>query len=433
MKKRLVSILLCAALLAALLCACGRSGVPAAPEAAPGRQSAGGAAQQMPPAEMLAAVTEADAALAPEAALAALDFAAGALRLSRGENRLFSPASVLCALGMVLEGAAGETRAQMEAALGVSGETLRGFLGPWLSALAAREDGALHAADGIWFADLPDLEIRGDFLERNRMYYGAAVEKCAFDAAALERINAFVKLHTHDRIEKILEALSEDEVMVLVNALSFEADWENPYRENEVRTGLFRPEGGGEQEAAFLHADEGVWLEDDDTTGFLKYYEGRRYAFAALLPREGTTLADYAASLSGEKLLGLLKGAEECRVVTAIPKFETSCEFQLGEFLRALGMRDAFDPETADFSALGRCAGGENLCISRVVHKTFLRLDEKGTEAGAATAALIMEYAAVREPSPPPREVILDRPFVYLLLDTETDIPLFIGTVDSVG
>ena len=432
MKKRIVSMLLCAAMLAALLCAC-QGETPQAQPAAQTDMQKPAFGTSLPPAEMLAAATAPDAALAEDAALAALSFAAETLRRTQGENRLLSPVSILCALGMVLEGAEGETRAQMEAALGVSGETLRAFLGPWLSALAAQEDGALHAADGIWLADLPDLHISEDFLERNRTCYGAAVEKCPFDAAALERINDFVKLHTHDRIEKILEELSGDAVMVLVNALAFEADWAEPYTENRVLPGEFRPEGGKAREVTFLHSSERVWLEDENTTGFLKYYEGGRYAFAALLPAEGLKLEDYVSSFTGEKLLKLLENAESDKVITATPKFETSCDFQLGELLQSMGMTDAFDPERADFSALGKCDGGENLYISRVVHKTFLKLDEKGTEAGAATAVEIMKATAVLTPTPPPHRVILDRPFVYLLLDTETNIPLFIGTVDSVG
>jgi serpin B len=95
-----------------------------------------------------------------------------------------------------------------------------------------------------------------------------------------------------------------------------------------------------------------------------------------------------------------------------------------------MGMNDAFDPDLADFSALGECGNGDNLYIGQVIHKTFLKLDEKGTRAGAAAAVTVFATSAMREA--PPR-VILDRPFIYLLLDTETNIPLFIGTVDSLA
>lgn len=423
MRKKLISLLLCAAMLAALLCACGGN----APQSQSGPQTTAEGAP-LPPVEMLAVVTLPDPARREEASEAALGFAADLLRQTAGSNRLLSPVSILCTLGMVLEGAEGETKAQMEAALGVSADALRGFLGPWLSALAAEEGGTLHAADGIWLSDRPDLHVSADFLERNRTYYGAAVEQCPFDAAALERINGFVEQNTHGMIEKLLDSLPPEAVMVLVNALAFEADWETPYREDQVRPGVFHPEIGEEQEATFLHGSENVYLKDENTTGFLKYYSGRRYAFAALLPAEGTKPADYIASLSGEKLRGLLEGAKQTKVDTVTPKFETKFSVQLNDVLMAMGMTDAFNAELGDFSALGFCENGDNLYIGQVVHKTFLKLDEKGTRAGAATAATIYAASALREPPP---QVVLDRPFVYLLLDTETNIPLFIGVVDS--
>ncbi len=423
MRKKLISLLLCAAMLAALLCGCGGN----APQPQPAPQSPAEGAP-LPPAEMLAVVTSPDPARREEASAAALGFAADLLQQTAGSNRLLSPVSILSTLGMVLEGAEGETKAQMETALGVSADALRGFLGPWLSALAAEEDGALHAADGIWIADRPDLRISEDFLERNRTYYGAAVEQRPFDAAALERINGFVKENTRGMIEKLLDGLPPEAVMVLVNALAFEADWETPYREDQVRPGVFHPESGGEQEASFLYGSENVYLKDENTVGFLKYYAGGRYAFAALLPAEGTKQADYIAALNGEKLRSLLEGAKQTRVDTVTPKFETEFSVQLNEALKALGMNDAFDASLADFSALGSCGNGDNLYVGQVIHKTFLKLDEKGTRAGAATGVTVYAASALREPPP---QVVLDRPFVYLLLDTETDIPLFIGTVDS--
>ena len=431
MKRKLLSLLLCAAMLTAPvgLCGCSGNNAPTAPSASPAPTSAPEQAK-LPPAEMLAAATTPDPSLSGDASAAALDCAAALLRQTEGENRLLSPASILCVLGMVLSGARGETRSQMESALGVSGETLNAFLGPWLAALAAEDDGALRAANGIWFTDRGDFRVSEEFLNLNRTCYGAGLEQCALDAAAAARINAFVYDNTRGMIEKIIDGLPAEAVMVLVNALAFEAEWETPYREDEVRPGVFHPETGEAQEAEFLHHTERVYLSDEDTTGFLKYYEGRKYAFAALLPAEGMKLEDYVSSLTGEKLSALLTGAEWTSVETMTPKFETDYAVSLGETLQALGMRDAFDGARADFSGLGHCDGEENIYISQVLHKTFLKLDEKGTRAGAATAAVIYATSALTA-SPP--QVILDRPFVYLLIDTETNLPLFIGIVSDAG
>ncbi len=425
MKRRILSMLLCAALLLPALAGCaGKAETPPSPAETESKP-----APALPPAEMLSAEARPDASLSGEAALAALGFACDLLRQTPGENRLLSPVSLLCALGMVLGGARGETRRQMEETLGVSGRTLNAFLGPWLSALAAEEASPLRAANGIWVAERPGLRVSDDFLQLNRECYGAGVARCPFDEEALRSINDFVSRNTGGMIDRILDRLDPDGAMVLVNALSFEASWARPYRSNEVSPGEFRTETGEEQEASFLHSEERLWLEDADTTGFLKPYEGGRYAFAALLPAEGLPMEDYLASLTGEKLRDLLQGAKNAQVFAAIPKFQADCSFELAPALQALGMADVFDPARADLGDLGSC-DGENLYVGQVAHKTFLQLDENGTRAGAATGVAVMESSMRLEE---PKRIVLDRPFVYLLVDLETCLPLFVGTLDSIG
>ena len=422
MKRSLPALLLCAALLAALLGGCSGSS-PEAPK---------------PPAENPAPAPAGEApapVLWEEAAPAdlsgALGLAAELLRLCPEENALLSPASILCALGMTLNGAEGETRLGLETALGFSAGELNAALEGWLAALD-REGGPLRLANGIWISDEPDLQIEPDFLVQCREKYGAAAERLPFDGEALERINGFVRDNTGGRIDGILDSIPRDALVYLVNALAFEADWETVYREDQVRAGVFTAADGERQDAEFLHSTEWAYLEDGNSRGFLKYYEGRRFAFAALLPEEGTTLTEYTDGLSGEKLRRLLEGKQEVKVEAAVPKFTAEDKLELGSVLSALGAGDAFDPERADFSRLGRCENGDNLYISRVLHRTFLRLDEKGTQAGAATAAEIARYTALMEPEQV-RRVVLDRPFLYLLLDCESGLPLFIGTVTDLS
>jgi serpin B len=133
--------------------------------------------------------------------------------------------------------------------------------------------------------------------------------------------------------------------------------------------------------------------------------------------------------LDGETLHQMLAGPQQATVYTAIPKFETECSVELADILAAMGMPDAFDPDRADFSALGSSTDG-SVHISRVVHKTFLSMAEKGTRAGAATMVAVADGAAAPQE---PKEVYLDRPFICMLVDTENDIPFFIGTVMDVG
>ena len=132
-------------------------------------------------------------------------------------------------------------------------------------------------------------------------------------------------------------------------------------------------------------------------------------------------------SLTGEKIRALLENAESTSVDTAIPKFETEYEVEMSDILKGMGMPLAFDPDFADFTRLGTHGDG-NIYINRVLHKTFLSVAEKGTKAGAATAVEMVTESAM-EMKEEPKEVILDQPFVYMLIDCKQQIPFFIGTM----
>ena len=167
------------------------------------------------------------------------------------------------------------------------------------------------------------------------------------------------------------------------------------------------------------------YFQGDNARGFIKYYQDRGYAFAALLPDEGVSVEECVASLTGEGLHEMLTGADgSVFVEAAIPQFTVEYGTDLTPALAAMGMADAFDPDRADFSRMGKCDDGE-LYISRVLHKTFIRVDEKGTEAGAATAVELAGASAMG----PVEQVVLDRPFVYMLIDCQNCVPLFLGTV----
>ena len=150
----------------------------------------------------------------------------------------------------------------------------------------------------------------------------------------------------------------------------------------------------------------------------------------ALLPREGVTVADYVASLSGGALQEMLRNPQSTTVYAALPKFGTEYAADLAEALKAMGMESAFDIELADFSGMGQCRQG-NLHISRVLHKTRITVAEQGTTAGAATAVEILCGSAF---TPDPKEVILNRPFVYMIADLNSNLPIFMGVqMDRVG
>jgi serpin B len=191
-------------------------------------------------------------------------------------------------------------------------------------------------------------------------------------------------------------------------------------------------EDGTRQDVDMMHSEEYTYLEDDLATGFIKYYKDKKYAFVAMLPNEGVTVSQYVDSLTGEHLRELLNNLQDLTVFASIPKFETEYDIEMSEVLQEMGMTDAFDWQVADFSRLGTYnVDGMNICINRVLHKTFISVSEQGTRAGAATAVEMVAEGAMEIVEF--KEVVLDRPFVYMLIDCETNLPLFIGTMMNVN
>lgn len=339
------------------------------------------------------------------------------------ENTLVSPMSVLSALAMTANGARGETRSQMENTLGGTVEQLNGAL----TGLGQEEDSPLYLANSIWFAEGGRITPNPDFLQINADYYRAGVFEAPFDQTTVTDINRWVKEHTHGMVEEILKKIPHDTVMYLINALAFEAEWENPYQKEDVWQQAFTNQAGEVQQVSMMHSEETFYLRDDQAQGFMKYYQGGRYAFVALLPDKGNSVLDYVEGLDGQQLKALLDNPTSVPVMTTMPKFESEMEVDLREVLKEMGMDLPFDSAQADFTGLGTSPEG-NLYINQVFHKAYLEVEEKGTRGGAATAVEMNTEAAPEEQM----VVTLDRPFVYMVVDTSSMLPVFMGTVLSV-
>ena len=367
-------------------------------------------------------------------AAAAADFGVRLFQTSteEGKNTLISPLSVLYALAMTANGADGETLAQMEQVLGMDVDNLNSYMLAYLDLLPESKDYKMSLANSIWFKDDPNFAVEQSFLQTNADYYGAGAYKAAFDEGTRNDINNWVKEHTDSMIPEILDEIPDEAIMYLVNALVFDAKWEDEYEEHQIREGRFTMEDGTRQDVDMMHSEEYTYLEDDMATGFIKYYKDRKYAFVAMLPNEGVTVSQYVNSLTGEHLRELLNNPQDVTVFASIPKFETEYGIEMSEVLQEMGMTDAFDWRVADFSRLGTYdLDGMNIFINRVLHKTFISVSEQGTRAGAATVVEMAPGSAA--PEMEYKEVVLDRPFVYMLIDCETNLPFFIGTMMNVN
>ncbi len=360
-------------------------------------------------------------------ALAVTEFSVRLFQESReeGENTLVSPLSVLCALAMTANGARGETMAQMETLFGMPISELNEYLYVYTQALPEGKTYQLNLANSLWIRDDGRIQVEEDFLLTNAAWYDAGVYQAPFDNSTVKDINAWVSENTDGMIDHVLDRVPEETVLYLINALCFEAQWKNIYYEHQVRDGVFTTEEGDARDVELMYSNEYQYLEDDKAAGFMKFYDDEAYAFVALLPKEGVRLRDYIASLTGENLRTMLSNVQDTKVETAIPKFQSEYTVEMKEILQTLGMTDAFDPEQADLSGIGETSTGL-LYINQVLHKTYIAMDEQGTKAGAATVVATGEGAA------PPTEVktvYLDRPFLYLIVDREAGLPVFMGTV----
>lgn len=356
------------------------------------------------------------------------DFAVRLFRASEeaDKNTLISPLSVLCALAMTANGAKEETLQQMETVLGMTTEELNLYLYSYVQNLPQGEKYKLALANSIWFADHERFTVNQDFLQTNADYYGADIYKAPFDDQTCKDINNWIKEKTDGMIQGALDEIPDSALMYLINALAFDAEWADIYEEYQVKDGVFTKEDGTKQHVKFMYGTESSYLEDEKAIGFIKYYKGGKYAFAAMLPKEGVSVSEYVASLSGESVNAMLANPQHTTVYTSIPKFEIEYSTEMSEILKSMGMTEAFDVDNADFEGLGTSTGG-NIFISRVIHKTYISVSEKGTRAAAVTIVEPGDGAAM-EPEQP-KEVYLDSPFVYMLIDCENNIPFFIGTM----
>ena len=344
----------------------------------------------------------------------------------QNKNSLVSPLSVLLALAMTANGADGATLTEIEEVLakGISIPELNEYLYSYIQGLPQHEKTKLSLANSIWFRDDQDrLKVEKNFLQKNADYYQAEIYSSSFDNQTIEQINSWVKNKTTGLIEKIIEEIPEDTVMYLLNAIVFDAEWERIYRQEEIRPDQFTSASGKKQVIEFMHSEESTFLKDSRGTGFVKPYADGHYSFIALLPKEGLDIDSYIDSLSGKEFVRILETARNTPVNVALPKFSYDCEIELNDALEEMGMPLAFSAAQANLSKLGQSSRG-NLYIGEVLHKTFIKVDERGTKAGAVTKVDIKVEAYMETES-----VILNRPFVYAIIDTATNLPIFIGTV----
>lgn len=344
--------------------------------------------------------------------------------LSRDKNTLISPLSVMVALSMAANGADNKTLTEMEKVIGgnFNIEEINEYLSTYLNNLPSSKDAKFNFANSLWFNNSEDFVINKDFLTANANYYNASQYMTNFDNQTVKDINNWVKQHTDGDINKIIDDIEEDDLCYIINALTFDAEWENKYEKSDTFNMQFKRYDGSFTSVPTMSSTETKYIEDDKSIGFIKDYKGKQYSFVAILPNEDVDIFEYLSSLTGEKFINLLKNVKNESVKALLPKFSYEYQVLMNDQLIDMGMTTAFNPNKADFSKLG--TSKENIFISKVLHKAFINVDEDKTKASAVTIIGMKDASAPME-----KFVRLDRPFIYAIVDNNTNLPIFLGTI----
>jgi serpin B len=345
------------------------------------------------------------------------------------ENLMISPLSVSVALAMAYNGANGATKTEMENVLKLNGLTVEEINASYkmlINALQSLdEEVVFEIANAVFYAD--GFSVKQGFLDVNRQIYDAEVEALNFqDPASVGIINGWVAEKTHDKIEKIIEQLNPLDRMVLLNAVYFYGTWTNEFDEEGTHNLPFNKTDGTSIEVPMMSKLEKLPYTSNNLFKAIKMpYGNGQYNMAVLLPVGGNNSQDIIDGFSSSNWKNWMENFEIAdRVQITMPRFKYAFETSLNQVLETLGMEKAFLPNMADFSGIS----DEDLYISEAIHKSYIDVNETGTEAAAVTGLVFATTSIGNEPPTVPFYV--DRPFVYAITENDTGAILFIGEVN---
>lgn len=342
-------------------------------------------------------------------------------------NTLISPVSVSLALGMTANGAGGNTLSEFQK-LWNSGkltiDQLNKFNYTLASILQNDNTNKIRIANSIWYRNDKTLAVKPSFIQKNVDFYKAQIYKSDFNSKeTVKDINNWVKKNTDGMVDKMVETINPNTIMYLFNTVLFNAEWDNIYKSNDVYDGIFSVSGGASVGVLYMQSQE-KYLSGKSAEGFLKPYKGGKYSFIGILPKENISLDEYVNALDDKSFSEFINSYREEYARISVPKFKYEYSISMVEPLKAMGLTDSFIPSRANFTNMAS-AMEENIYIADVLHKSFIQFDEKGTKAGAATKVEMACGAAMQEP----KSIVFDRPFLFTIIENETQLPLFIGTV----
>ncbi|WP_076672206.1 serpin family protein [Pontibacter indicus] len=343
-------------------------------------------------------------------------------KAEEAENVFISPLSISMALAMAYNGADGETKQAIGQMLGfeaASDEDINKSYKDLIALLQGIDKKVIFtSANSLWHSNL--VRLQAPFIQTNKEYFNATVQGLDFASpASVGQINNWVKNSTNDKIDKILDEIGRDEVLFLINAIYFKGTWTYPFDKNLTKPGLFYLENGSSMTHDFMSMKKGEYLVyGDNTVNMVDLpYGNGQYSMTIVMPSGENTVQSIMPQLNPDNLAKWLAAGNKISKELQMPKFKLEYEEELNAMLSKLGMGIAFSGG-ANFSRM--LEGQSNLAISKVKHKTFVEVNEEGTEAAAVTSVGV-------ELTSMPSAYRIDRPFVFMIREKSSGAILFIG------
>ena len=349
---------------------------------------------------------------------------------SNSENIMISPLSISVAFAMAYNGADSDTKTEMENAMKLNGLTTEQINDAYKMLIKGLQsldkDVVFEIANAIFYAD--GFSVKPDFLNINKTVYNAEVENLNFSSgSAVQDINNWVANKTHDKITSIIQQLNPLDRMVLLNAIYFNGVWTNKFDEKGTHQLSFIKTDGSSFEVPMMKKEEKLEYASNSLFNAIKMpYGNGQYNMIVLLPENGKNSQDIINELSSKNWKSWMTSFEiKSPVVVTMPRFKFAFETKLKNVLTQMGMEKAFQPYVADFSKMS----DEDLYISSAIHKSFIDVNENGTEAAAVTSITMATTSIGNEP--PKTYFNVNKPFVFAITEKDTDAILFMGEVQN--
>jgi len=358
----------------------------------------------------------------------AIDLFGRVMKKNPRANVFISPFSVHMALAMLFNGADNETMKAMKTALGFEELTLDDVNRTAQELSKDIQDSgkgvALQVANSVWLK--AGVEIRQDFIKRLQGFFAAAAEAVDFeDRKSLDRINDWTSVNTNGKIKKILDRLNPEGVLYLLNATWFKGEWAVTFDKKLTTRRTFNlADGKTERVPMMSQAGHFMYLDAEGFKAVSIPYANKRFAMFLFRPDDKVVLADFLATLTSASWDAWIGQFESREGTVILPSFKSEYDVELTRILRAMGMEDAFDDAKADFSKITDV----KVVTSLVLHKTYIEVNEEGTEAAAVTVVCVRAAGA----APKPKKkftLVFDRPYFYAIHDRNTGLILFMGVM----